>query len=663
MITPTQEYAHARHKTPPKLFAGLDAGVHRLHGNYGRRQSILTHLTADAERIDATAPAWKEMTDSALRVHLFSFREQFRRSRRTRTPKDDELLVAAAGALREAAHRTVGLLAYKVQLMGTLALARGYLCEMATGEGKTLTAGMAAVIAGWTAHPCHVITVNDYLVKRDAEWLSPLYQFCGLETRWVTSGMEPAMRQQAYAADVTYATAKEVLADFLRDAIRLGALRNPSRRLIRQLVNPNISPRKNFVLRGLHTAIVDEADSILIDEAVTPLIIASQRKNRSLVEATQTAAKIVEVFHKGVEYELNTRYREIEFTNEGYRRIDDIRQKFTGLWRNATRCEELLRQALSAREFYLEGKQYIVVDGRIVIVDEFTGRPMPMRSWQQGMHQAIEAKAGLEISDPTETTARCSFQRFFRCYHRLSGMTGTASEAADEFWQIYSLPTLRIPANRPCIRREHPDRVFQDQASKWNAVVDEVKRVHATGRPVLVGTRNVAASQELAALLEDSGLMFRVLNAVHLKEEANIIASAGGYGCITIATNMAGRGTDIKLAQGVAALGGLHVIATERHESGRIDRQLFGRCARQGDPGSSQAFVSADDELLAKFLGPAQKKILPTALRIVGNQSKNVVSIAMTMAQKKAERAAFNQRRTVLTTDTWLDESLSFAPS
>jgi preprotein translocase subunit SecA len=333
----------------------------------------------------------------------------------------------------------------------------------------------------------------------------------------------------------------------------------------------------------------------------------------------------------------------------------------TGPWRGAARREELVRQALTAREFFHRDKQYVLDGERVVIVDEFTGRPMAQRTWREGLHQAVEAKEGLPVTDPSETVARLSFQRFFRCFHRLSGMTGTAWETAAELWQNYHLSVVRIPPNRPCVRQHWPDRLFADEAAKWRAVENEVARLHATGRPVLVGTRSVAASERLGERLRVRGLDCQVLNAVRLDEEALIVALAGERGRITIATNMAGRGTDIRLGASVAALGGLHVLATERHESHRVDRQLFGRSGRQGDPGSAQAFVSAEDELLRRHLPAAAQGALRRAVAASLPAGERLARAVLALAQRRAERQAARQRLAVLRADTWMDEALAFA--
>jgi preprotein translocase subunit SecA len=656
VITPTQEFRRTSYQAPGLLFKGLDAKTNALLGIYHRRRTILSHFRNEAEAVFAQASNFEVLTDHLLQQRLHEYRDGFRRGGRGQK----DLLIPALAAIREAARRQVGLHPFLVQIMGALALHRGYLVEMATGEGKTLTAGLAATLAGWTRRPCHIITVNDYLVQRDAEWLRPLYHFCGVRVGFVTSEMDVPARRNGYAADATYVTSKEVLADFLRDRLRLGELRQPERRLIRRLLSPQTTVDEGVVLRGLHTAIVDEADSVLIDEAVTPLIISTQQRNDALREVVQVAQQIVAPFEPDLDYRVNLRYREVELTKAGLDKLSARCESLRGIWRGSDRRVELIRQALIAREFYLPGKQYVITEGKIVIVDEFTGRPMPQRSWRQGMHQAIEAKEQVAITDPADTIARLSFQRYFRLYHRLSGMTGTAREAAGEFWQIYRLAVIAIPTNQPCVRIQLRDRMFADERSKWNAVVEEIARVHETNRPVLIGTRSVAASEKLSALLTQRGLYHRLLNAVRNQEEAAIIANAGCAGQITIATNMAGRGTDIKLPHGIPSLGGLHVIATERHESGRVDRQLFGRSARQGDPGSAQAFVSAEDELVRRYLPRALQATLQRAVRakLPGHQKGG--EAAFSLAQRNAQQIAFVQRKAVLRMDDWLEEALSF---
>jgi preprotein translocase subunit SecA len=573
----------------------------------------------------------------------------------------DALLPDALSNLIEVADRTLGLRPFPVQVMGAMALYRGTLAEMATGEGKSLTACLPAVLAGWTGRPCHFVTVNDYLANRDAVEMRPFYAFCGVSVGCVQAGMAPEERRQNYEKDAVYTTLKELVADFLRDRLIIGGLHNASRRLLREMLQPGRRGPEGVVLRGLDTAIVDEADSVLIDEAVTPLIISRAQENKPLVEACQTAHDIASMLRLDEHYKKDIKFREVHLTKDGLTMVEEQARMLPGIWRGTARRIELVQQALTAREFYKRDKQYVIQDEKVAIVDEFTGRLMPNRTWRHGLHQAVEAKEGLEVNDPSETLARLSFQRFFRFFRRLSGMTGTAREAVAELWTIYKLPVLAIPTNRPCIRKILPDRVFATGEEKWDAVVQEIERCHSTGRPVLVGTRSVRASEKLAELLAGRNHPYNLLNAVRHKEEAQIVAAAGEENRITIATNMAGRGTDIKLGRGVADMGGLHVIATERHESGRIDRQLFGRCARQGDPGSAQAFMSLEDELFQRFVPAPMRNRLASALKRKTLGAGRLSQAGLSHAQRAAQRLAYRQRRNVLRMDTWLEEALAFA--
>jgi preprotein translocase subunit SecA len=657
MIFPSQDFHRTLIVKPEKLHQGLDAIVHGISGWRRRRPAIARSLMNEAEKISAMAQGLVHVSDHRLRQRLSEIQLQFRRQ-----DKDHEsLLPEAISLMVEASSRTTGLLPYTVQVMGALALYRGYLAEMATGEGKSLTACLPSILAAWTGRPFHFVTVNDYLADRDAAEMAPFYTFCGVSVGCVTSQMEPRERRLNYEKGVVYTTLKELVADFLRDRLIIGALHDSSRRQLRTLLNGKSGGLENTVLRGLDTAVVDEADSVLIDEAVTPLIISRPQKNSSLVEASMITNEIVGLLVSGKDYTVDHKYKDINLTTEGERKLKEQSRLLKGMWRGPARREELVKQALTAREFYKRDQQYVVQDGKVAIVDEFTGRLMPNRTWRHGLHQAIEAKEELTVNDPSETLARLSFQRFFRFFRKLSGMTGTASEAAAELWHIYGLPVMTIPTNKPCIRQVLPDRVFSNEKEKFEAVVEEIERWRITGRPVLVGTRSVTASERLASLLAARGLEFNLLNAVRHKEEAQIVAMAGEKDRITISTNMAGRGTDIKLGDGVARLGGLHVIATERHESGRIDRQLFGRCARQGDPGSAQAFISVEDELIRRFVPSLLKNRLSAAL-CNGTPGANMLAkTSVYQAQKTAQRLAYRQRRDVLKMDTWLEEALSFS--
>jgi len=639
-----------------ELPKGFDAAWDAVRGLTGRIARRRQRFLRRAQRVLAWEEHFSEVSDAKLGERASELRVLFRRGRES--PTD---LAEAFALIREVAWRQIGEKPFPVQIAGALALEAGDVAEMATGEGKTLTATMPATIAGWRGKGCHIVTVNDYLAKRDAEWMGRIYRFCGLNATYIEQGMGPQGRRAAYNADVTYCTNKEVTADFLRDRLALGRLQGLPSALLAKISQGTDSGLGRLVQRGLNCTIVDEADSILIDEAVTPLIISGDAPNPEQVEAFEHAVTLAEQLTASEDYSVNHRYREIDLTPVGRRRIGELAESLGGIWRGARRREELVTQALTAREFYLSDKQYVIDEDKVVIVDEFTGRLMPDREWRDGLHQAVEAKEDLQVNPPKDTYARISFQRFFRMYRKLSGMTGTAAEGWREFWQIYHRPVVVIPTNRPCIRKVFPDRVFATEKAKWRSIVEKICQIHQTGRPILIGTRSVAASEHLSRLLTAEGLEHQVLNAVRHAEEAQIVAAAGQAGKITVATNMAGRGTDIRLGRGVAELGGLHVIASERHEAGRIDRQLFGRAARQGDPGSAEAFVSIEDELVVRHAPH-----LSTSLRRRYGRTDREITSPLTrrvfdLAQRRAERLALRQRKAVLRTDDWLDEYLGFA--
>ena len=655
-MLPSREARRTRHRRVEPLAKGLDSWAVRCSGYWQRRAAISRGLLAEAKKIDAASAQWRDLSDARLRARLEEFHLAFKRGGKSLSA---ELECSALAAVREVALRRLGLFPFVEQLMGALALRRGYLAEMATGEGKTLTAALAAVLAGWTGRPCHVITVNDYLAERDAKRMNSIFRFCGLHAAVVTGKLEPPQRRQAYAAPITYTTSKEVVADFLRDRLHLGPLADASRRHLNRVLNG--AGRDHLVMRGLHTAIVDEADSVLIDEAVTPLIISRENKDEALQQACQAAFEWSQEWELGVDYQRDEAFKQIEWLPGGRAKLATGGARFPGIWQGPSRRAELLKQALAAKEYFHRDRQYVVLEDKVVIVDEFTGRLMPGRTWREGLHQAVEAKEGLPVSAPSETLARISFQRFFRFYQQLAGMTGTAMEAAGELWQVYRLPVVTIPTHRPCVRRYSKDQVFMTEAEKWERVADRIEACHRAAIPVLVGTRHVESSQKLAAGLEARGIPFNLLNAIHHREEARIVAEAGKAGRVTIATNMAGRGTDILLDDCIAERGGLRVIATERHESPRIDRQLFGRCARQGDPGEVEVFVSLQDELVLRYLPGPLRLLLSQHSTPGGTHAHRIALAAIRLAQWRAGRQAFTQRGQVLRTDNWLDRALSFS--
>ncbi|MBN1604599.1 MAG: hypothetical protein JW915_23525 [Chitinispirillaceae bacterium] len=659
MSTITSDYRHTSIYHSPEILTGLNAAVYKCAGRFRRKTTVLTMLSKHASMITKETSLYKDCSDRSLREKLNDFKIVFRR----RDPNCKDCLFSALSAIAESAYRTLGMRPFHVQLTGALALYNNYIAEMATGEGKTLTASLTAILHGWSGFPCHIITANDYLAERDAEKLNPLYTYCGVSVGSVTSAMERPLRRSGYKQDITYSTAKEVTADFLRDRIALGDLQKFEHRIIRNLLDSSATKRESIVTRGLHTAIIDEADSLLIDEAVTPLIISQQQPNEVFSNACKTASILAATLEPGKHYIINKQYREIEILPEvdlgEVCKSSAIPHQFSG--RGFQR--ELILQALTAREFYHKDKQYIIQDDKIVIVDEFTGRTMAQRSWSEGLHQMVEAKENLPITPPNETLARLSFQRYFRFYRNLSGMTGTAFEAADELWHVYSLPVVQIPSNKPCKRIMLERKFYPDQTTKWNDIVNEIIEIHTTGRPVLIGTRSVQSSEMLAGKLSQKGYDCKVINAVRHRDEAAIVSRAGERGAITVATNMAGRGTDILIPRDIEKKGGLHVIATELNESYRIDRQLFGRAARQGDNGSARSFVSMDDEVLKQYVFPFFLQTVTKAITANAPFSKLMANKAVKQAQNNARERAYKSRRSVQKMDTWLKDSLTFSHS
>ena len=500
--------------------------------------------------------------------------------------------------VREAATRVLGKRHYDTQLIAGWWLLRGMLVEMATGEGKTFAATLPACTAALAGLPVHVITVNDYLAARDAETMGPLYRFFGLQCVSVVHGLSKPERRAAYTSHIAYCSNKELAFDYLRDRAALGDRASPLH-LAAEGLRDARDRSDATVLRGLAFAIVDEADSVFIDEARTPLILSTMVDASAHSEpcdaALAMAGRLVDGTHFLVE-RSHLRVRLIDAGRDEIERLDD--EADTSAWETPRDRDESLQRALAAIHLYTRDRQYVVVDGKVQIVDESTGRIMPDRAWERGLHQMIEAKEGVELTGKRETLARITYQRLFRRYLRLAGMTGTATEVAGEIASTYGLSVVRIPLHKPSRRVVAAVQGVPDAATKWQAVADAVLRTAVQGRrPVLIGTRTVEASEAISAVLRERGIEHVVLNAKQDSEEAAIVAAAGAVGRVTVATNMAGRGTDIALEAGVAQSGGLHVILTEYHDSRRIDRQLLGRCARQGDPGSCESFVALDDEL------------------------------------------------------------------
>ncbi|MBP6900560.1 MAG: preprotein translocase subunit SecA [Burkholderiaceae bacterium] len=532
-----------------------------------------------ARRLQQRATGLAALDDAALQQRVALARQRLRRQGPQGAALDEALALAS-----EAAWRSLGQRPHAVQLMGARALVQGRLVEMATGEGKTLTAALAACVLAGSGLPVDVYTVNDYLARRDAQLLQPLYRWFGLGVAWVDGAPGSQPRREAYAADVVYLVNKDGVFDFLR--------------------HRQASRHEPFAGRGLFVALVDEADSILIDEARTPLILARERAGDAAPDLDSLLALATD-FQPGEHFELQLQERRVDLLPLGRAALRDWSRQHPATPPPQPLAEELLRQALAALHLYRRDQAYVLRDGKVQIVDEFTGRILADRSWQRGLHQFIERKEGLAPSAPRETLARITYPQFFRKYLRLAGMSGTMAETAGELRRHYGVQVLRVPTHRPVQRRLDGPRLYASAEQRWQAVVQAAQQAAHGGRAVLIGTRSVLASETVAAHLAQAGVPARVLNARQDQAEAELIAQAGQPGRITVATNMAGRGTDIVIDATVRAAGGLLVVLTEFHESTRIDRQLFGRCARQGDPGSVLALASLDDELLTAAWPPA----------------------------------------------------------
>ena len=582
----------------------------------------LSHIVDEINDLEQSI---SPLSDSELREKTHFFRECL-----SKGAEIDDILVEAFAVVREAAQRTVGLRPFDVQLLGGLVLHEGKIAEMKTGEGKTLAATLPIYVNALTGEGVHVVTVNDYLARRDAEWMGPIYRFLDLTVGNIVHGLDDDERRAAYACDITYGTNNEFGFDYLRDNMKFRI--------------------EDYVQRDFHYAIVDEVDSILIDEARTPLIISgpSEESTDKYYRINQVIPRLKREEH----YTIDEKSRTVALTESGVARVESL-LKVQNLY-EPQNIEILhhVNQALKAHTLFKRDVDYLVKDGQVIIVDEFTGRVMPGRRYSDGLHQALEAKEHVKIEQENQTLASVTFQNYFRMYKKLAGMTGTADTEAAEFKKIYNLDVIVVPTNMPMIRTDHSDVIYKTEKEKFAAVIDEIKELHAIKRPVLVGTISIEKSEFLNRQLTKHGIPHNVLNAKNHEKEAEIIAQAGQPGAVTISTNMAGRGTDIKLGEGVAKLGGLHILGTERHESRRIDNQLRGRSGRQGDKGSSRFYLSLEDDLLRIF---GAERISSVMDRIGVEEGQPIehklISRAIENAQKRVEGQNFDIRKHLLDYD------------
>jgi len=579
-------------------------------------------------RVNALEPGLQGLSDAALRARTEDFR-----ARLAKGESLDALVPEAFAACREASKRTLGLRHFDVQIIGGVVLHKGMIAEMVTGEGKTLVATLAVYLNALQGN-VHVVTVNDYLARRDAEWMRPVYEALGMTVGAIQASMWSGDRIPIYRGDVTYGTNSEFGFDYLRDHMKTRA--------------------EEQCQRSQRYAVIDEVDSILIDEARTPLIISGPaEEDRGLYEE---ADKVARRLKPGEDFEVKEKEHQCILSDEGIEKAERL-AGVSFFADGVSDWPHLLEQALRAHHIYKRDVDYVVTaEGEIVIVDEFTGRLMTGRRWSDGLHQAVEAKEEIEVREENQTLATITYQNFFKLYRKLAGMTGTAATEAAEFWKIYKLDVVSIPTNRPLRRVGGDDRIYRTEKEKFGAVVEEIVTVNATGRPVLVGTTSIEKSERISGMLTRRGVQHSVLNAKQHEREAAIVAEAGQEGRITIATNMAGRGTDILLGQGVADRGGLHIVGTERHESRRIDNQLRGRAGRQGDPGSSQFFLSLEDDLMRKFAPEWVARFLGRLGLAEGEDITHpMVTKAITRAQKKVEAYNFEIRKNLLEYDEVMD--------
>ncbi len=573
--------------------------------------------------------------------------------------RDTAALALALACAGEAARRTLGLWPHPVQFAGARVLIHGQLAEMRTGEGKTLVAALAATVMAASGARVHVVSTNDYLAERDSGEMAPLFAFFGLSASFIKAGMEPYERRSAYRSAVCYVAGKELVFDYLKDRLAGHGLMPARVAALQTLVGK--AAGTEALIPALHFAIVDEADSVLIDEARTPMILSQESPGLHEPALLAWAMGAARSLREGEHFSVSLASREVDLKPAALAACPALPEGVRPVWRAATWRSQLLRQALTALHLYHLDQHYILVPGeakagedpvlKVQIVDESTGRAMPDRSWEQGLHQLIECKEAVPLTAGRDTLARMTFQRFFRRYYLLAGLTGTAAEAAHELWNVYRLRVYRLPTDKPIARRELPARCHSSGAAKWQAVADEALAVAARGQAVLVGTRSVEASEAAAAAFAARGTEVVVLSARQDAEEAVKVAAAGQAGRITVATNMAGRGTDIKLDMSARTAGGLHVILTEYHESARVDRQLFGRSGRQGEPGTVRALVAADDPLF---------RPLPRVLRWALAQDHGL-AVAVWLAQRDAEARAWQMRRQTLRQDRELQRIIGIA--
>lgn len=608
------------------MFEGL---IKKIFGDPNAKE--LKNIQPIVDKINSLEPEMEKMSSANLQAKTGEFKLRLQKGETL-----DDILPEAFAVVREASKRVTGMRHFDVQLIGGIVLHRGKISEMRTGEGKTLVATLPVYLNALTGHGVHVVTVNDYLARRDSVDMGRIYEFLGLSVGLIVHDLDFPERKAAYQADITYGTNNEFGFDYLRDNM--------------------VVDKDQMVQRELNYCIVDEVDSILIDEARTPLIISGPGEKSA--DLYKVIAHIVANMKEGEDYTVDEKQKQVAPTEAGIAKAEKaLGVKNLYDTEHGVDFSHHIMCAIKAKSLMIRDRDYVVKDGEVIIVDEFTGRLMYGRRYSEGLHQAIEAKEGVVVQRESQTLATITFQNYFRMYKKLAGMTGTAKTEEQEFQKIYGLDVVVVPTNKPMIRTDYPDVIYKTKAAKYRAVVKEIVELHKSGRPVLVGTTSITQSEDLSALLKKQGIPHNVLNAKYHEKEAMIVADAGQMGQVTIATNMAGRGTDIVLGEGVAELGGLHILGTERHESRRIDNQLRGRCARQGDPGSSRFYLSLEDDLMRLFGGDRIKNMMDQLGLEEDEPIENkMVTSSIENAQKRVEERNFNIRKMVLEYDDVMNQ-------
>jgi preprotein translocase subunit SecA len=637
-------------RTPPP--DGFDVVGSWAHSRYAQR-AIQADRTGRAELIVQESDTFKNYSDAVLRERIEDTRTKVLLGKNRA-----EAVNSAFAISREVVRRELGLSLYLEQIIGGLIMAEGACAEMATGEGKTVTAILPAVVHGWSGRGVHVLTVNDYLAARDAEITAPVYKRLGLSIGVVIDETPRGKRKAAYDSDITYAADKQIVFDFLRDQLDTPPAASLAGSLLHDISGDGEPEwHSKVVHRGFNAVIIDEVDSILIDEAATPAIIAAEELGEGSGEDPTgahhiMAASIARQLILDEDYKVDRKLRHVEISQQGRDRLKDLTQSLPAFWTGPRRSEEIVRTALVAKEIQVLGDDYIKRDDKIEIVDRSTGRVLEGRQWQMGLHQAVEAKEGLDPTKARRTSTRISYARFFQQYRHLAGMSGTLKEVSDELWRTYNVAVVRVPTHKPIVRDERSDIVFSTEQEKLDSVVERVVDLNSTGQPVLVGTRSVLTSESIGCMLQERGVACQILNAEREEEEASIVQVAGKVGAVTVATNMAGRGTDIKLDTEAVELGGLFVIGTERNSERRVDRQLFGRSGRQGDPGIAQMYVSLEDQLIhASGLPPLIWLTRRTMFRLFHK-------LLWRQSQLLASRRAISHRMTTAKSDSWQEMAM-----